>query len=55
MMYFTPYKTYAFNLAADDLRFYNDQLQYIDGHRDFKVFVGGSSAAVKEAAFILSK
>jgi beta-glucosidase len=48
-------KTITFNLTADDLRFYNDQLQYIYEPGDFKVFVGGSSADLKEAGFTLTK
>ena len=48
-------KAVSFILTADDLRFYNDQLQYIYEPGDFKVFVGGSSADVKEAAFSLIK
>ena len=48
-------KTVTFDLTADDLRFYTDQLQYIYEPGDFKVFVGGSSADVKEAAFSLVK
>jgi beta-glucosidase len=45
----------SFTLTADDLRFYNDQLQYIYEPGDFKVFIGGSSADVKEASFTLTK
>lgn len=46
-------KEVSFTLTANDLRFYNDKLQYIYEPGDFKVFVGGSSADVKEAAFTL--
>ena len=45
----------SFSLSVDDLRFFNDQLQYIYEPGDFKVFVGGSSADVKEADFKLLK
>jgi beta-glucosidase len=48
-------KTVTFNLTAADLRFYNDQLQYIYEPGDFKVFTGGSSVDVKEASFTLIK
>ncbi|MDN3658065.1 glycoside hydrolase family 3 N-terminal domain-containing protein [Ferruginibacter paludis] len=47
--------TVEFILTANDLRFYNDKLQYIFEPGDFKVFVGGSSASVKEAGFTLVK
>jgi beta-glucosidase len=47
--------TVEFTLTANDLRFYNDKLQYIFEPGDFKVFVGGSSASVKEAGFALVK
>ena len=47
--------TVEFTLTANDLRFYNDKLQYIFEPGDFKVFVGGSSASVKEAGFTLVK
>lgn len=48
-------KKVSFTLGADDLRFYNDKLQYIFEPGDFKVFVGGSSDNVKEAGFTLVK
>jgi len=44
-----------FTLSVDDLRFYNDKLQYIYEPGDFKVFIGGSSDKVKEAGFTLVK
>jgi beta-glucosidase len=46
-------RTITFNLAAEDLRFYNDKLDFIYEPGDFKLFVGGSSQDVKEAAFTL--
>ena len=46
-------KTIRFTLTADDLRFYNDQLQYIYEPGKFKVFIGSSSDQVKEAEFEL--
>lgn len=45
----------TFSLTVDDLRFYNDKLQYIYEPGEFKVFIGGSSDKVKEASFILLK
>jgi len=46
-------KIITFDLTANDLRFYNDKLDYIYEPGNFKVFVGGSSKDVKEASFIL--
>jgi len=46
-------KEINFILTVNDLRFYNDQLQYIYEPGDFQVFVGGSSAEVKQATFTL--
>lgn len=46
-------KEVRFTLGVDDLRFYNDKLQYIYEPGEFKLFIGGSSADVKEAAFKL--
>lgn len=46
-------KEVSFTLTVNDLRFYNDQLQYIYEPGDFQVFIGGSSAEVKQAAFTL--
>ncbi len=48
-------KAVSFTLTVDDLRFYNDKLQYIYEPGDFKVFIGGSSDKVKEADFTLTK
>ena len=48
-------KTITFLLTANDLRFYNDKLDYIYEPGDFKVFVGSSSADVKEAGFTVTK
>jgi beta-glucosidase len=45
----------VFYLTANDLKFYNDKLQYIYEPGDFKVFVGGSSVDVKDASFKLVK
>ena len=48
-------KEVTFTLTVDDLRFYNDKLQYIYEPGDFKVYIGGGSDKVKEAAFTLIK
>jgi len=48
-------KIVEFMFTADDLRFYNEKLQFIYEPGDFKVFVGGSSDNVKEAGFTLVK
>ncbi|HPH31114.1 MAG TPA: glycoside hydrolase family 3 N-terminal domain-containing protein [Chitinophagaceae bacterium] len=46
-------KTISFTLTANDLRFYNDQLQYIYEPGEFKLFIGSSSDQVKEVGFEL--
>ncbi len=48
-------KEIMFTLTADDLRFYNSDLKYVYEPGDFKVFIGGNSQQVKEAAFTLLK
>ncbi|HOZ76793.1 MAG TPA: glycoside hydrolase family 3 N-terminal domain-containing protein [Ferruginibacter sp.] len=48
-------KEVMFTLTVDDLRFYNDKLQYIYEPGDFKLFIGGSSDKTKEAGFKLVK
>jgi beta-glucosidase len=42
-----------FQLTVHDLKFYNEKLQHIYEPGDFKVYIGGSSADVKEAGFKL--
>ncbi|HTH58040.1 MAG TPA: glycoside hydrolase family 3 N-terminal domain-containing protein [Cyclobacteriaceae bacterium] len=42
----------SFTISSDDLRFYNEKLEYIYEPGDFKVFVGGNSRDVKEASFV---
>jgi beta-glucosidase len=42
-----------FTITTDDLRFYNDKLQFIYEPGDFHVFVGGNSRDVKQASFSL--
>ncbi len=46
-------KKITFTINAEDLRFYNDKLQYIFEPGDFKLFIGGNSRDVKETAFKL--
>lgn len=48
-------KEVRFTISADDLRFYNDKLQFIYEPGEFKLFIGGNSRDVKEAAFQLIK
>jgi beta-glucosidase len=48
-------KKIEFFITLDDLRFYNEQLQYVYEPGEFKVFVGGSSIYIKEASFSLIK
>ena len=43
----------SFTISTEDLRFYNDKLQHIYEPGDFKVYIGGNSRDVKEAAFTL--
>jgi beta-glucosidase len=44
-----------FTLTANDLRFYNDKLEYIYEPGDFILFIGTSSQHVKETGFTLLK
>ncbi len=46
-------KEIKFPVGVDDLRFYNDKLQFIFEPGEFKIFIGGNSRDVKEAAFTL--
>jgi len=46
-------KEISFTISANDLRFYNDKLEYIFEPGDFKIFIGGNSHDVKEASFSL--
>ncbi|MDX2047172.1 MAG: beta-glucosidase BglX [Chitinophagaceae bacterium] len=46
-------KTISFKLTIEDLKFYNSDLKFVAEPGDFKVFVGGNSRDVKEAAFKL--
>jgi beta-glucosidase len=46
-------KAVRFTITANDLKFYNDNLQWIYEPGDFKVFIGSNSRDVKEASFKL--
>jgi beta-glucosidase len=46
-------KKISFSISAEDLRFYNDKLQYIYEPGEFRLYIGGSSSDVKEAKFTL--
>lgn len=48
-------KQVQFKLTADDLRFYNDQLQYIYEPGEFHLFIGGNSRDAKMVVFELKK
>lgn len=48
-------KEVRFLLTADDLRFYNDRLQFIYEPGEFRLYIGGSSNDVKETTFELKK
>ncbi len=43
-----------FTLTSDDLKFYNNNMDYVAEPGDFKIFVGTSSDNVKEASFKLT-
>ncbi len=46
-------KTVTFTISDEDLKFYNSDLKYASEPGDFKLFIGGNSRDVKEAAFKL--
>lgn len=48
-------KEIKFTVTVDDLRFYNDKLEYIYEPGDFRLFIGSSSSDVKETSFQLVK
>jgi beta-glucosidase len=48
-------KTVDFEINANDLRFYNIDMQFVAEPGDFRVFVGGSSDASLSAEFVLVK
>ncbi len=42
-----------FEITVDDLKFYNNELEFVAEPGDFKLFIGTSSSDVKEAGFSL--
>ena len=48
-------KTITFKITTNDLKFYNNDLEYIYEPGDFKLFIGTNSDDVKEADFTLLK
>lgn len=48
-------KTVNFKITEEDLKFYNTALKFVAEPGDFKVYVGGNSRDVMEAAFVLAK
>ena len=46
-------KSITFTISVNDLKFYNSYLKFVAEPGDFKVFIGGNSRDVKEAAFKL--
>ena len=46
-------KEVTFTLTAEDLKFYNAELQYVAEPGDFKLFIGGNSRDLKSADFKL--
>ncbi|MEO6491157.1 MAG: beta-glucosidase BglX [Ferruginibacter sp.] len=48
-------KMVSFTITANDLKFYNTDLKYVAEPGDFKIFIGGNSRDVKEAAFKLTE
>lgn len=47
-------QTVTFTLTPNDLKFYNDQIQYINEAGDYELFVGNSSDSVLTAKFELT-
>ncbi|MBD1396379.1 beta-glucosidase BglX [Pontibacter sp. JH31] len=47
-------RTVTFKLTADDLKFYNNQMEYVYEPGEFKVYVGTSSSELQEAGFRLN-
>ncbi|WP_163394778.1 beta-glucosidase BglX [Flavobacterium limi] len=48
-------QTVNFDITAEDLKFYNSDLQFVAEPGQFDVFVGGNSAADKKVSFELTK
>ncbi|MBK7172460.1 MAG: glycoside hydrolase family 3 C-terminal domain-containing protein [Bacteroidales bacterium] len=45
----------VFQLSSEDLKFYNDKLEYLAEPGEFEVFVGGSSSTTLKKNFILTQ
>ncbi len=48
-------KPITFKITTNDLRFYDDKLEYVYEPGDFKIFIGTNSEEVREADFTLLK
>ena len=48
-------KQVTFTISAEELKFFNSNLQWVAEPGDFKVYIGTSSDNVKEASFKLVK
>lgn len=48
-------RTVKFTLTADDLKFYNQEMHWVNEPGDISIFVGGNSRDVQEAGFKLIK
>ena len=44
----------SFNINADDLKFYNSNLQFVNEPGDYKLFIGGNSKELQSADFKLT-
>jgi beta-glucosidase len=44
----------TFNITPDNLKFYNDQIQYINEAGDYEIFIGNSSNANLKGNFKLT-
>jgi beta-glucosidase len=43
----------SFTIGTEDLRFYNEKLDYIYEPGEFRLYIGGNSTDVEEAKFTL--
>ncbi len=48
-------KTVTFNISVSDLKFYNEQLQYISESGEFRIMIGSNSQEVKQTTLMLLK
>ena len=48
-------RTLTFHLTVEDLKFYNDALQFVAEPGEFQVFVGNNSRDVQQASFTLTQ